>query len=211
MATATKDYRKLAEEQYNPGYNMRKVALQNLLSGNVAALNSQKTGINSNYDSQIKANNLNYAMTGNNFNNNTLSRGMGRSTIFTTGMAGIEGERNATDNAINTNRNSELRNIDSQIAQQNTSVNSQLQQLDADKEDEISAIIQKLTQQDIENTRAVKQLADQEAATKFSQDMSTNQYNNDLAQQKFSNDMTTKQYNNSVAQQKYENDLTATR
>lgn len=70
------DYRQKAEQYTNPGY-------QNQLSD-----------INANYAKLIQQTKDNMQTAKNNFSNNTLSRGLGRSSIATTGLSGIESAAN---------------------------------------------------------------------------------------------------------------------
>lgn len=143
-------YRKQAELQYDPTYNQRVAQLKNSLAKKIAALNQQIPSINYNYDKQIQNQNLQNQIAKNNFSNNMLSRGLGRSTIYTTGAAEMDLVNNRLLNEINERRTSDLNNIAQNIALLQNQLEDELTAMELDRLTAINELARKLEQQDYE-------------------------------------------------------------
>jgi hypothetical protein len=145
-----KDYNTLATNQINPQLNNQIALLNSALSNKNAALSGQKSGINQNYDIQAEDSRINTEKNRNNYNSNTLSRGLGRSTIATTGLAGITNQGNRILNNIETYRNNALSDIDSQIALNKANTQDQILSLQNSAQQQIQSLAAQLAQQDYE-------------------------------------------------------------
>ncbi len=143
-------YRKQAESQYDPTYNQRVAQLKNSLAQKIAALNQQIPSINYNYDKQIQNQNLQNKIAKNNFSNNMLNRGLGRSTIYTTGAAEMDLVNNRLLNDINERRTSDLNNIAQNIALLQSQAEDELSAMELDRLTAINELARKLEQQDYE-------------------------------------------------------------
>lgn len=88
------DYRKKAEEFTNPGY-------QNQLSD-----------LKANYDRIVQQSKDNTQVSQNNYSNQVLGRGLGRSSIATTGLAGIQDAGNKILNNVELDHTRELTKLD---------------------------------------------------------------------------------------------------
>ena len=119
---------------------------QNAYNTNLQSLEGQKAGVNQNFDRQLEQNSINTTMNKNQYLNNSLARGIGRSTIATSGAAGIQDSGNRRANYVEQDRVNALNNIEAQksILQQNlqatllgieTDYNSQAMKLAMDLED----------------------------------------------------------------------------
>lgn len=88
---------------------------------NLQSLEGQKAGTNQNFDKQLEQNTINTTKSQNNYLNNSLSRGLGRSTIATSGAAGIQDSGNKIANVVEQDRAIAVNNIEAQktILQQN--------------------------------------------------------------------------------------------
>jgi hypothetical protein len=136
-------YNNMATNQYDVSYNQRVQALKNSLANKLAVYDSQKTGVNQNYDIQADTAQKNGAMTKNSFGNNMLNRGMGRSTIATTGEAGIQLGTDRNINNINTYRTNALADIDRAKTVEQNNMQQSLDLMGADR----TAAIQNLAMQ----------------------------------------------------------------
>ena len=78
-----KKYLEEAKQMLMGGYENQKVQLNNSFNQNVQGLEGQKAGVNQNFDNQLQQNAMNTTRSQNQYNNNTLARGLGRSVIPT--------------------------------------------------------------------------------------------------------------------------------
>jgi hypothetical protein len=133
-----------ATNQYTPAYNEKVAALKNALAQNLAALEGQKTGINQNYDTQVSSQNFANTRSKNNYSNSMLGRGLGRSSIATTGLSEQDMINNRAVNQINTYRTSALGNVDAQKVATETGTNNQIASMASDLQTQILALAQNL-------------------------------------------------------------------
>lgn len=123
----------IANSELDPAYNTKVNALKNSLAASKLALNSQREGVNQNYDTQVTNQNINNEASKDNYSDITTSRGVGRSSIATTGLAEKDQINNRYVNAINQNRTGALGGIDSDITLAETEYNANVSNLGADK------------------------------------------------------------------------------
>jgi DNA repair exonuclease SbcCD ATPase subunit len=142
MATA-KDYLGQAEQELSGQYNSKMEQLKSNLASQLANYETSKGTINQNYDKQVDNQNLQNTLSENNFSNTMLGRGFGRSSMVTTGLAGMDDKNTRLVGNINANRTSELNNVNNQITNANNTYASSLKSLN----DEKGAAIQQLARQ----------------------------------------------------------------
>ena len=109
-----KAYLEEAKQMLAGSLENQNVQLQNSFSQNVQGLEGQKAGVNQNFDKQLEQNAINTTNAQNQYLNNSLARGLGRSTIATSGAAGIKDSGNRIANNVNTDRTNALDNIEAQ-------------------------------------------------------------------------------------------------
>lgn len=154
-------YYEQASNQLKPSHNNQITNLNNQLAQNQANLESQKGGINSNYDTQVGNQNLNNKKAKNNMSNSMLGRGLGASSIAVSGLAESDQINNRMVGDINNRRTMDLNNIDEQkklLAQNN---NNLIAQMDNDLEKQILALAYQLEDRDFDKNFKNQQLAQQ--------------------------------------------------
>ena len=136
-----------AMEMLGGSFEAQKTQYQNSFNQNIQSLEGQKGGVNQNFDNQLEQNSRNTTRSKNQYNNNTLSRGLGRSTIATSGMAGIQDQGNRISNEVNEQRTAALGNIEAQKALLQQSLQESLLGLQAQQDSEALSLAQQLEQQ----------------------------------------------------------------
>jgi hypothetical protein len=131
-----------ASDEYDAGYNKLVNAINESAARQTTALNKAKASMGRGYDAQVKSQKSYGDMARNNYNNNTISRGLGRSTIATTGMAGIDNATNSDIANINAARADAMGNIDDQIANLNIDAENTLQDLANTRNADISKLLE---------------------------------------------------------------------
>lgn len=109
-----KKYLEEAKQMLMGGYENQRVQLNNSFNQNVQSLEGQKAGVNQNFDNQLQQNAINTTRSVNQYGNNTLARGLGRSTVATSGQAGIRDSGNRIANQVNDQRTAALGNLEAQ-------------------------------------------------------------------------------------------------
>ena len=112
-----KKYLEEAKAMLSGQFNTNRVQLNNSFNQNVSSLEGQKGGVNQNFDNQLEQNARNTTRSKNQYNNNTLARGIGRSTVATSGMAGIQDSGNRIAGEVNQSRTDALGQIEAQKVQ----------------------------------------------------------------------------------------------
>ena len=142
-----KKYLEEAKQMLMGGYENQKVQLNNSFNQNVQSLEGQKAGVNQNFDNQLQQNAMNTTRSKNQYNNNTIARGLGRSTVATSGMAGIQDQGNRIANQVNEQRTQALGNIESQKTLLQQALQESLLGLQSKQESEALSLAQQLEQQ----------------------------------------------------------------
>lgn len=142
-----KKYIEEAKQMLMGGYENQKVQLNNSFNQNVQGLEGQKAGVNQNFDNQLQQNAMNTTRSINQYGNNTLARGLGRSTIATSGQAGIQDQGNRIANQVNEQRTQALGNIESQKTLLQQALQESLLGLQSKQESEALSLAQQLEQQ----------------------------------------------------------------
>ena len=157
-------YIQQATNEYNPTYNAKVTALKNQLAQNKLTLDQQKTGINTNYDTQVANQNLANLKSKNNISNTMLGRGLANSSIVTSGLGEADQQNNRLVGQINTARTGALNDIEAQKALAEQNVNNTIGQLEGDKQSAIMALARQLYDSDWTKNYQSEQLAMQKAA-----------------------------------------------
>lgn len=131
-----KKYLEEAKDMLSGGMENQKIQMQNSFNQNIQALEGQKAGVNQNFDNQLEQNTRNTTMAKNDYGNNTLARGIGRSTIATSGQAGIQDKGNRISNEVEGQRQAALSNIEAQKAQLQQALQNSLLGLEAQQSSE---------------------------------------------------------------------------
>ena len=139
-----KQYLEEAKQMLSGGMEAQKVQLQNSLAQNVQGLEGQKAGVNQNFDKQLEQNAINTTNAQNQYLNNSLARGLGRSTIATSGAAGIKDSGNRIANNVNTDRTNALDNIEAQKVKLSEALQASLLGLSANFESQQLTLAQQL-------------------------------------------------------------------
>lgn len=138
------DFYSQAKQQYDPSYNQKVQGLKNTLAQNQNNLETQKSGINANYNTQVANQNLTNKYNKNNYSNTMLGRGMANSSIVGTGLAEQDSKNARLVGEINNARTGSLNDIDRQKAILAQNMNATLGQMQADREDAIWALARQL-------------------------------------------------------------------
>lgn len=173
-------FKEQATQEYDASYNQKVQALKNQLAQNQQTLEQQKGGVNSNYDLQVSNQNLSNKKSMNTISNSALGRGMGNSSIVTSGLAESDQINNRMVGNINNQRTGDLNNIDQQKSLLAQNMEGTLSTMSADRLDGISTLARQLEDRDFDKTHQTNQLDLQREKM-----LADQQYNNlSLAQQK---------------------------
>jgi hypothetical protein len=145
-----KDYLGQARKELDPQYASKLQEMKNTLATQLANLDAGRTGVNQNFDKQIENQNLQNTLGKNNFSNTMLGRGFGRSSMVTTGLAGMDDKNTRLIGNINADRTSSLNNIDLQKSTLQNNSQSMIGQLSGEKESAIMALARQLEDRDWE-------------------------------------------------------------
>lgn len=169
-------YLEEAKQMLMGGYENQKVQLNNSFNQNVQSLEGQKAGVNQNFDNQLQQNAMNTTRSQNQYNNNTIARGLGRSTVATSGMAGIQDQGNRIANQVNEQRTQALGNIESQKTMLQQALQENLLGLQSKQESEVLSLAQQLEALQYERDWQNKQFAYQQSQDKWNQDFKMQQF-----------------------------------
>ena len=171
-----KKYLEEAKQMLMGGYENQKVQLNNSFNQNVQGLEGQKAGVNQNFDNQLQQNAMNTTRSQNQYNNNTLARGLGRSTIATSGQAGIQDQGNRIANQVNEQRTQALGNIESQKTLLQQALQESLLGLQSKQESEALSLARQLEAAQYERDWQNQQFTYQQSQDKWNQDFKMQQF-----------------------------------
>ena len=129
----TKNYSQLGQNMYKPIYDAKTTAIRNRLNLDKQALSSQIDATDRMYDKQVQEQNRMTDTSKSNYSNETLNRGLGRSTIATTGLASMDMANQRMVNDINEVRNSALQNIHGRIQALSENAHAELSDLEGNR------------------------------------------------------------------------------
>ena len=113
--SSDKDYGQLGANMYKPIYDAKSDAIRNRLNLDTQMLNTNIGKINRMYDQHVQAQHDMNEQAKSAYSNQTLNRGLGRSTIATTGMASMDVANQKQVASINESRALALQDINSRI------------------------------------------------------------------------------------------------
>ena len=148
MAKTMDEYVTDAKKQLQGTYDNLKTEATNKYNSASNEYNNQYNTTGANFDTQVGKNKENGIMNQNQYNNNTLGRGLGRSSIATTGLAGIQNTTNRIEGDLLKSKESELNKITTLKNQLTESYNSQLLGYDKELESKAHEIAQELKKYD---------------------------------------------------------------
>ena len=156
-------YVQQAQAQLKGQYETNKNNLQNNFNQNMNDLDSQVGEINKEYDGYVEhAKNAGEANK-QNYNNNTLNRGLGRSSIATTGIAGIQNQTDKNVVNINNQRQSQMDNIAKLKDMLRNNLTNSLSSLESEYNSNVNSLAMQLQQRAEDVAYRNKQLAQQAA------------------------------------------------
>ena len=136
-AGLTQKYVDQATATYDPQFNTQLTSLQNALDKKVSDLEASKGGINKTYDTQVDNQNRTNTTNKNNFSNQTLARGLGRSSVATSGLGEFDQQNTRLIGNINTARAGAISDVDRNITNERSAFQNQKAQLDTDRMNKI--------------------------------------------------------------------------
>ena len=149
MESYINDGKKIYDGQYATKLaDMERVKNERLLDYS----NSNKS-LNSQYDQSLVENKKDGVVRANNYNNNTLARGLGRSTIATTGLAGIENTTAQNANKIQPERAAKIADLMAQRNNYLSDYDRQVRALNAEKQSAINQYAMDMYNRDVDYDR----------------------------------------------------------
>ena len=171
-----KKYLEEAKQMLSGQFNNNRVQLNNSFAQNVQGLEGQKAGVNQNFDNQLEQNSRNVITSQNQYNNNTLARGLGRSTIATSGQAGIKDSGNRIANQVNQGRTDALGQIEAQKVQLQQALQENLLGITSKEESEALSLAQQLEGIAYERDWQSQQFGYQKEQDKWANDFKMSQF-----------------------------------
>ena len=152
-----------AQEQLKGQYESNKNNLQNNFNQNMNELDSQVGEINKAYDGYVEDAKLSGENNKTAYNNNTLIRGLGRSSVATTGLAGIQNQTDKNVTSINTQRQSQMDNIAKLKDMLRNNLTNSLSSLESEYHSNVNSLAMQLQQRAEDVAYRNQQLAQQAA------------------------------------------------
>lgn len=179
------DYKKQAKDELQPQTNAQIEQMKQDLASKLAGYNTQKSNLKNSYGSQVNTLNTNYKMqsdnqnlnntlTKNNYNNNTSARGLGRSTVYTSGIAGLDDKNTRVLGQIDTAKNNDLTSALNTYTTNNSAIDGLINQAGIDTNNGISRLNNDLAGQIATLARTLED-------RQWNKDFQTNQFNADQA------------------------------
>lgn len=209
-----------AENAINPVYDMQKLATQQKYDKLRKAAEDSRAYIDPTYDKYVDRTKESYQDTKNMVNNETLNRGMGRSSYVVDKLTDVGNKESQAINDINAERTTKMNEIDSTISMYDDQLADSIAQMDIDKATQIAAKMDELKQYYDGLKMQQDQFNLQKQAQNFNQDLATKQFNYSTEQDKiknqqwqqqfdYSKDMDMKKFTYQQTQDKIQNSLNA--
>ena len=131
--SSDKDYGKLGSDMYKPVYDAKSDAIRNRLNLDTQMLNTNIGKTNRMYDQYVQQQHDMNEQAKNEYSNQTLNRGLGRSTIATTGMAGMDVANQKQVASLNESRALALQDLHGRIQALTENANQELSTLDSNR------------------------------------------------------------------------------
>ena len=145
-----KDYEAEARKIYEGQYASKIQGIKNQQKLQNQQYANDEKKYNSQYDKYLAENKSQGIKNQNAYNNNTLSRGLGRSSIATTGLSGIQLATDKAEREINSERASKLQELINARNLYNQSIQDQLNAIESEKIGAISEYARKLYEAQVE-------------------------------------------------------------
>lgn len=145
-------YKDKATSLYDTTYNTNVTNVKNEAATALQNADNQLGSININYDKQSASAQQQTNLSKNNLAKNTLSRGLGRSTIATSGLAGLDASGDKIQAGIEQSRTNDLNNIENIKTTIKNNLTSKLSAMESDRASGIAAKIQELKDKDYQNS-----------------------------------------------------------
>lgn len=156
-------YQQQAAGMIKGQYESQKNNLQNNFNQNMNELESQKGEINKQYDGYVEDSKNAGEANKQNYNNATLNRGLGRSSVATTGIAGIQNQTDKNIVSINNQRQSQMDNIAKLKDMLRNNLTNSLSAMEAEYNSNVNSLAMQLQQRAEDVAYRNKQLAQQAA------------------------------------------------
>lgn len=162
-----------AKKRFEGDYATRLQELQRLKDEKLSGYDSTSKSLESQYGSALEENRKSGVHRVNDYNNNTLSRGLGRSTIATTGIAGIENQTANSANQLTQEKLAKLADINTQRNNYMLDYDRGVNAVNQEKLSAINKYAQDLYNKDLEWERQIEEqkrreaVAAQQAAEEF--------------------------------------------
>lgn len=154
-----KNYVSEANKQLQGQYDAQKNELQNNFNQNMNDLDHQVGTTNKQYDDYVEQAKNQGQMNKQNYNNATLNRGLGRSSIATTGLAGIQNQTNKNVVSINNQRQAQMDNITRLKDMLRNNLTNSLNSLKSEHNSKVNSLAMELKYRDQEMAFKRQQLA----------------------------------------------------
>ena len=154
-----KNYVSEANKQLQGQYDTQKNELQNNFNQNMNDLDHQVGTTNKQYDDYVEQAKNQGQMNKQNYNNATLNRGLGRSSIATTGLAGIQNQTNKNVVSINNQRQAQMDNITRLKDMLRNNLTNSLNSLKSEHNSKVNSLAMELKYRDQEMAFKKQQLA----------------------------------------------------
>lgn len=138
------DYQAEAQKVYDGQYASKVQSIKNQQASQNQQYDNDQTAYNNLYDKYVKENRSTGVQNQNAYNNQTLARGLGRSSIANTGLAGIKLATDKQEQAIQSERALKLQQLYNAKALYNQQVNDNLNALESERIGAISEYARKL-------------------------------------------------------------------
>ena len=153
MARAMNDYINDAKGIYDGQYATKLADLERIKAERLSDYDNTNKSLDSQYEKSMADNKKDGITRVNNYNNNTLARGMGRSTIATTGIAGIENTTAQLDNDLRNQKAAKIAELLNQRNNYLSDFDRQVRALNEEKQSAINKYAMDLYNRDVDYDR----------------------------------------------------------
>lgn len=179
MADAQTNYIEEARKQLQGQFDTAKNELQGNYEKDFYELDSQTGTMNKQYDGQIQSSKETGENNKASYNNSTINRGLGRSTIATTGITGIDNTTAKNVTALEGQRQLQLDNIDKLKTLLRNNLTNSLSSLNSSYNSNLNSLASQLQEKEEARRLQQEQLAWQKQQWQAEMDLKKNQYNTD--------------------------------
>lgn len=179
MADAQTNYIEEARKQLQGQFDTAKNELQGNYEKDFFEMDSQTGTMNKEYDGKIQSSKETGENNKASYNNNTINRGLGRSTIATTGITGIDNTTAKNVNALEGQRQLQLDNIDKLKTLLRNNLTNSMNSLNSSYNSNLNSLASQLQEKEEARKLQAEQLAWQKQQWQSEMDLKKEQYNTD--------------------------------